>query len=146
MEKLFCDVKAGENICKICTNKAYYPVNNPAKKYVDGVPVMQLFRCGHGMCYDCYKKMQKSQMSFSCPFCRNKGTVIMESFGSSVVKNRIYTIRDFLCEWKDRLYLLKFTSHPYVLLHKQICKEEAPPGKPKRYPKKKKKKKKINRI
>ena len=51
-----------------------------------------------------------------------------------------HTISDFLDEWTDRMYLLRFTKHPYVLLHNQIVRDAAAkrlPEKPRRYPKKK---------
>ena len=34
MDKLFCDLKAGKNICKICNEDAYYPPRNPRKRTV----------------------------------------------------------------------------------------------------------------
>ena len=56
----------------------------------------------------------------------------METFGSPVVRSKIHTISDFLDEWEERMYLLKFMRHPrrtpkpppphhpYLLLHNQI--------------------------
>ena len=145
---MFCDLKAGKNTCKICEEEGYYPTRSPYKKYVlvqgTKVPVMQLFRCGHSMCLVCYEKMCETA-DFSCPFCRNKGAVILETFGSPNVRRRVDTIADFLDEWKGRMHLLRFMGkHPFLLLHKQIVEEgraikKPPKGKSKRYPKKKRK-------
>lgn len=151
MHTLFCDVKAGKNICKICQEEAYYPTRDPSGETITiadtTLSVMQLFRCGHGMCLRCYEKMCETS-EFSCPFCRNKGTAIIETFGSPAIRRHVHTIRDFLDEWKGRMYLLRFTKHPYMLLHNQIIREAVtkrrleisnPKRYPKRYPKKKKK-------
>jgi len=149
---LFCDIKAGKNTCKICKEEAYYPTRNPSRNVVTiantTLSVMQLFRCGHGMCRECYEKMCEIS-EFSCPFCRSKGADILENFGSPAVRRSVCTFRDFLDEWKDRMYLLRFAKHPYILLHNQIVRDAAEKRrsqnpKAKRYPKKKKKKKKMH--
>jgi hypothetical protein len=102
---------------------------------------MQLFRCGHSMCLVCYEKMCKTS-EFSCPFCRNKGAVILKTFGSPNVRRRVDTIADFLDEWKDRTHLLGFMKrHPFLVLHNQIVKEGRAlkaPSKGRRYKKRKK--------
>lgn len=42
---------------------------------------MQMFKCGHGICKDCYIKLRNSQSEFSCPYCRENSQVNSIEFG-----------------------------------------------------------------
>ena len=51
------------NTCSICLQEGLSWNLNYSKTE------MEMFKCGHGTCKNCYKKM-KTENSFSCPLCR----------------------------------------------------------------------------
>ena len=51
-------------MCPICLTENLEWNLNKSKSH------MQMFRCGHGTCNDCYNKLKNSQDTFSCPTCR----------------------------------------------------------------------------
>ena len=52
------------NTCPICLNENLRWNLNICKSD------MQMFKCGHGTCKECYKKLRNSQNEFMCPCCR----------------------------------------------------------------------------
>ena len=134
--KPFCCITAGINTCGICDNKAYFSISIPQKKHKT-LPKMELFRCGHGMCEDCYNSMMEKTKKFNCPYCRNEGLVTanFEYAVSVSLRARGYinsnepfpsptkvsnTLSEYLEEWSDKRYLLYSSNNVYILLIKQI--------------------------
>ena len=77
-KRLYCDVKAGINTCKICFDECFYHLKIPQPKHPT-LKNMALLRCGHGMCYTCYNTMISTR-EFSCPVCRKRFTWNNENF------------------------------------------------------------------
>jgi hypothetical protein len=120
---IFCSVKAGINCCEICTKNAYYIIKRKDAK-ATGLPVMELFRCGHGMCELCYTSMVDSQGGFKCPFCRDKGRVYKSSVNDLESDHRnvkeSHTFRQYVAEFNHNPELLKYSQHVFMRLHKYI--------------------------
>ena len=53
----YCSITAGKNICGVCWDECCFDSRNPIKDHVKDVAMMQLFRCGHGVCSPCFYKM-----------------------------------------------------------------------------------------
>ena len=87
---------------------------------------MELFRCGHGMCNKCLTEME-SISGFKCPWCRDKGTNILETFGSSETRCTINTFSEYISHWREGgqwcLNRAMNCRHPFSLLHNQIRKK-----------------------
>lgn len=113
---IFCSVKAGINCCKICNNDAYYPINRKAMRH----PVMELLRCGHGMCENCYTSMVGFQGEFKCPFCRDQGRVYKGSAEDQSPIKESHTFRQYKAEFSHNPELIKYSRHVYVKLHQHI--------------------------
>ena len=143
--ELFCAVKAGVNTCEICYNEAYYRISRSSPLQVRSsrpapqprsLPVMELFRCGHGVCETCLERIT-ARASFKCPFCRKGGATIanfdyvvsvsLEAYGllashenlPSPVK-QINTFSEFMEEWENAYLSTHNKKHVFVSLHKQI--------------------------
>ena len=114
-DRIFCTIQAGPNICEICTNIAYYSLTQSSK-----FPIMELFRCGHGMCKICYDTMTKDKSDFSCPFCRDHGRVYNIT---TLTKGFSNTFSQFLQEFDKNPCLLQYVRHPFLVLHRQIIEE-----------------------
>ena len=60
-------ININDNQCPVClTDGLSWNLNH-------GVSQMEMFKCGHGTCKDCYRKIAPSTgcpLSFSCPLCR----------------------------------------------------------------------------
>lgn len=130
-----CSVKAGVNTCEICQNEAYYSCYLPQKLSSQGLPCMELFRCGHGCCSECYKEI--AARGFKCPWCRS-GRTYIASFGESdlpvhcwmyneeIQRRSIDTLTEFVNEWKNYLNILqkREKKHPFMILHSYIVEQE----------------------
>ena len=68
-------IKITNNSCPICLDNKLECNSNPRLSKVE------VFICGHGVCIDCYPKMNLD--AFKCPICRNGGQKYLLSFGSS---------------------------------------------------------------
>jgi len=66
------------NTCPICLQEGLSWSSNYSKSQVE------IFKCGHGTCKDCYKKI-KSQNSFSCPLCRGDEQLYKRGFITEAV-------------------------------------------------------------
>ena len=109
-KELFSFVKYGPNICEICQNQCHYQVT----KYWDMTKTtMELFRCGHGICSDCFGKLPKP---FQCPFCRDRGRCYKTPTGI----DNTNTLREYIREFGINTHLIPFSNHVFVRLHKQI--------------------------
>ena len=73
-DTVFCNIHPGTNDCEICCEPAYFNINIPQKQHATK-PSMELLGCGHGLCSNCYKKMNSEKKQFSCPFCRTNGVL-----------------------------------------------------------------------
>ena len=113
---IFCTIKAGINQCDICSKDAYYRIKRKDSDALK-LPVMELFRCGHGMCENCYKSMVKSQEEFKCPFCRDKGRIYKSQDGGF---DASHTFRQYKDEFSHNLELIKYSGHTYMKLHRYI--------------------------
>ena len=124
---LFSFVKYGPNICEICHNECHYKVT----KYWDMAnTTMELFRCGHGICRDCFGKLPKP---FHCPFCRDSGRWYKTPGGV----DNTNTLREYIQEFGLNTHLIPFSNHIFVRLHKQIYQNGSklpPNAKPKNFP------------
>ena len=126
----------GINTCGICYNKAFFSDKLPQLQH-DTLPVMQLFKCGHGMCNTCWEQMKSSSKHFACPFCRTSGgtrvvnldyavSLSLEARGVINVKEipsptkEIFTYEEFLEEWEDRIHLLCHSKHRFITLYRQM--------------------------
>lgn len=130
-----CSVKAGVNTCEICQNEAYYSCCLPQKPSSKGLPRMEIFRCGHGCCRECYKEI--AARGFKCPWCRS-GKTYIASFGESdlpvhswlynedIQHRSIDTLTDFVDEWKNYLHMLqkRERKHTFIVLHSHIVQQE----------------------
>ena len=107
---LYSDIKYGPNICEICQTKCRYQVT----KYWDMTnTTMELFRCGHGVCRDCFGKLPQP---FQCPFCRDRGRWYKTPGGI----DNTNTLREYIQEFGLNTHLIPFSNHIFVRLHKQI--------------------------
>ena len=50
---------------------------------------LQMFKCGHGTCKECYIKLKNMDTGFSCPCCREKEQKFLLHFGCN--KNEKWT-------------------------------------------------------
>ena len=138
--KVFCSVTIGINTCGICYNNAFFSRMLPPAQH-DTLPVMQLFKCGHGMCNTCWEQIKNSSKHFVCPFCRtNGGTRVVNFEHASLLSleargiidakevppptKEIYTYEEFLEEWEDRTYLLCHSKHHFMMLYRQMIHTE----------------------
>jgi len=129
--KLFCAVKEGKNTCKICYEICYfstkYPTCNILHVNKQDFPTLQLLRCGHGMCINCYIKYTPDPSLFKCPFCRNRGRIAPSGthYPPLYMTEFVYsnTYKQFLHEFVDNLDLLQFSGDPFVKLSRQIMNE-----------------------
>lgn len=110
---LYCSVQAGLNCCGICDNSAYYQYKKRDTADSMGLPRMELFRCGHGMCATCYNLMKV----VSCPFCRDEGRIYVKPGGDC---GRSHTLMDYIKEWDHNPDLLHYSTHIFMRLHRQI--------------------------
>ena len=117
-KRLYCDVKAGINTCKICFDECFYHLKIPQPKHPT-LKNMALLRCGHGMCYTCYNTMISTR-EFSCPVCRNGSLGIMKTFGCSDSRGTMDTLDEFVDEWARFLDRAMKSEHIYARLHRQI--------------------------
>ena len=115
---LFCNVNVGINECNICNCNAYYSAQIPQRKYKD-LPRMELLRCGHCICQNCYNKIINLG-EFNCPWCRKESVYISEGFGSNKVRGKINTLHEFQLEWHNYLQRAMMSRHPLAKLHNQI--------------------------
>jgi hypothetical protein len=53
----YCSITADKNICGVCWNECCFDPRNPVRDHIKDVAMMQLFRCGHGVCAPCFYKM-----------------------------------------------------------------------------------------
>jgi hypothetical protein len=113
--ELFCMVKAGINVCEICTNEAWYSTSIPQRGKYD-LPEMELFRCGHGMCSNCLSRI--SVREWFCPFCRDGSKQFLSRIPGEV--NYANTFSQYLYEFNNNLSLLEKSGHKFVQLHRQI--------------------------
>ena len=113
---IFCSVNAGINCCQICNNDAYYCIKKKNCKAM-GLPVMELFRCGHGMCETCYTSMVGLHDKFKCPFCRDIGRVYKCRDDGA---KESHTFRQYRDEFSHSPELMKYSQHVYVKLHMHI--------------------------
>ena len=113
---IFCSIKAGINQCDICSKDSYYIIK---RKDAEGLklPVMELFRCGHGMCESCYTSMIQLQKVFKCPFCRDEGRIYKSIDGGF---DKSHTFRQYKDEFSHNHELIKYSQHPYLKLHRYI--------------------------
>jgi len=135
-QKLYCAIKANINICNICSEEAFYSLYIPQKSHPT-LPQMHLFRCGHGVCDTCIKKLLTYNNNvFRCPFCINGPTYIVNindifsstikqlcinnTYPSLIKRQTINIFLEFINEWKDKLYLLENSTHKFMILHRQI--------------------------
>ena len=65
-----------DNTCPICLKEGLKWHLNI--RYSD----VQMFKCGHGTCKECYKEMQNKIKDFSCPCCREKEQEFRNRFSS----------------------------------------------------------------
>lgn len=115
MSSIFCKIKAGVNNCEICNKNAYYKIKRKDPIASD-FPVMELFRCGHGMCENCYNSMITYQ-DFKCPFCRDEGRIYKSVDGGF---DSSHTFREYKDEFKNTPELIIYSQHTYVKLHRHI--------------------------
>ena len=120
--KRYCDVIAGKNTCHICQETAWYSLRIPQPKHKT-LPRMELLRCGHGMCENCYATHTHNS-EFECPFCRN-GPTYVATFGDIINKKpltkTINTIDEYVHEWRNFIERAMLSTHAFAILHKQIC-------------------------
>jgi len=120
--KRYCDVIAGRNTCHICQETAWYSLRIPQPKHKT-FPRMELLRCGHGMCQNCYDTHTHNS-DFECPFCRN-GPTYVATFGEIINKKpltkTINTINEYAYEWRNFIDRAMLSTHAFAILHKQIC-------------------------
>ena len=137
---VFCNVKIGINKCDICYNEAFFSPKMPQEKH-DTLCVMQLFKCGHGMCNNCFEAMKKTKKDFACPFCRYSDVtrivnldyaVSLSLDARGVINNKnvqsftkeIYTYEDFLEEFEDKIHLLRYSNHHFMIIYRQMIYNE----------------------
>jgi len=113
---IFCSIKAGINQCDICSKDSYYRIKRKDAEALK-LPVMELFRCGHGMCEICYTSMIQLQKVFKCPFCRDEGRIYKSIDGGF---DKSHTFRQYKDEFSHNPELIKYSQHPYVKLHRYI--------------------------
>ena len=65
-----------DNTCPICLKDGLKW--NLNIRYSD----VQMFKCGHGTCKECYREMQNKISEFSCPCCRGHEQHYKDRFGS----------------------------------------------------------------
>ena len=128
-----CSVHAGVNVCEICDGEAHYSCNLPQIPSSKGLPCMELFRCGHGCCRECYEKI--AARGFRCPWCRGGRTYVasfehsdLPSYSlASTQRRSIDTLTEFVDEWKNYLGVLasKKRQHRFIELHTHIVQQEA---------------------
>jgi len=130
-----CSVKAGVNTCEICQCEAHYSCYLPQKPSSKGLPCMEVFRCGHGCCRNCYNEI--AARGFKCPWCRRGKTHIVSFsepdlpihswlYKDDIHRRSIDTLTEFVCEWKNYLDILqkRETKHPFIVLHAYIVEQE----------------------
>ena len=130
-----CSVKAGVNTCEICQCEAHYSCYLPQKPSSQGLPCMEVFRCGHGCCRNCYNKI--AARGFKCPWCRRGKTHIVSFsepdlpihswlYKDDIHRRSIDTLTEFVCEWKNYLDMLqqRERKHPFIVLHAYIVNQE----------------------
>ena len=109
-KEVYSCINYGKNNCEICQEDCDYRVT----KYWDMAnTTMELFRCGHGVCRDCYTKLP---LPFKCPFCRDMGRCYKTSTGI----DNTNTLREYIREFGINSHLILYTNHIFVRLHKQI--------------------------
>ena len=126
-KEVYSCVNYGKNNCEICQEDCDYRVT----KYWDMTnTTMELFRCGHGVCIECYMKLPQP---FQCPFCRDGGRWYKSPTGI----DNTNTLREYIREFGINTHLIPFSNHVFVRLHKQIYSKQPPKSKnlPKNLPK-----------
>lgn len=138
--KVFCSVDAGINTCSICYNSAFFS-RNLSQRLHETLPAMELFKCGHGMCKNCWNQMKTSSTDMKCPFCRKDYVSRVANFNYAVLLSlesrgvidakdvpsptkEIHTFDEFLEEWEDRMYLLSRCQHQFMILYRHIIHTE----------------------
>ena len=133
--EIFCSVKAGVNICEICSQEAYFSTLIPQRPH-KALRSMELLYCGHGICASCMEEMVR-RGPFKCPYCRIGGTQIvnfehavalsLQSRGllhtNDIIPSRtkvINTFSEFIEAKEETYHMIINSNNRFMVLYEQI--------------------------